>query len=83
MKQYLSVREAVLDLFGAEISYVQPVSGGDINRAYRLTINEIDVFMKANSRENLPFFLAEAAGLETIAETKTICVPKILGAGTD
>ena len=51
MKQYLSVREAVLDLFGAEISYVQPVSGGDINRAYRLTINEIDVFMKANSRE--------------------------------
>lgn len=31
MKQYLSVREAVLDLFGAEKSYVQPVSGGDIN----------------------------------------------------
>ena len=83
MKQYLSVREAVLDLFGAEISSVQPVTGGDINRAYRLTINEINVFMKANSRENLPFFLAEAAGLETIAETKTICVPKILGAGTD
>ena len=39
MKQYLSVREAVLDLFGAEISSVQPVTGGDINRAYRLTIN--------------------------------------------
>ena len=83
MKQYDSVQEAILDLYGDEINSVQPVSGGDINRAYRLSISGKAVFMKANSRENLPFFLAEAAGLETIAETKTIRVPEILATGTD
>ena len=83
MKQYNSIQEAVLDLFGNEITAVQSVSGGDINRAYRLSISGKPVFMKANSKDNLPFFLAEAAGLETIAETNTIRVPKILGVGTD
>ena len=33
MKQYNSIQEAVLDLFGNEITAVQSVSGGDINRA--------------------------------------------------
>lgn len=83
MKQYNSIQEAVLDLFGNEITAVQSVSGGDINRAYRFSIGGKAVFMKANSKDNLPFFLAEAAGLETITETKTIRVPEILGAGTD
>ena len=33
MKQYHSVQETILDLFGNEITAVQSVSGGDINRA--------------------------------------------------
>lgn len=33
MKLYHSVQETILDLFGNEITAVQSVSGGDINRA--------------------------------------------------
>ena len=47
MKQYDSLQKAILDLYGDEINSVQPVSGGDINRSYRLSISGKAVFMKA------------------------------------
>ena len=83
MKLYQSLHDAIQDLFGTDVASAQPVSGGDINQAYRLDINGTFVFMKANSRQNTAFFAAEAAGLETISETGTIRVPGVLGSGTD
>lgn len=61
-----------------------PVSGGDINRAYRLTLtNGEQVFLKLNAGDKLPMFQAEAKGLSAIAETSAIRVPRVLCAGTD
>lgn len=83
MKQYDSLRTALAEIIGSEDALVQSVSGGDINRAYRLTADGQSIFMKANCRENQPLFLAEIAGLRAIADTGTIRVPEVLASGVD
>ena len=83
---YASLDEAVRDIFGPglRVGGMTGVSGGDINRAYRLTLTDgTAVFMKANTKEKLPFFTAEAEGLAAIAATRTIRTPELLGLGTD
>lgn len=83
---YTSIASALVSLFGSSVSIAQTdrVSGGDINKAYALTLNTGDhIFMKANAKENADFFTAEAAGLSAIASTKTIETPRILCTGTD
>lgn len=81
--KYDSLRAVLMKTAGAGDVAVQSVSGGDINRAYKLTVNGQLFFMKANRRENYDFFLAEIAGLHAIAETETIRVPAVLGTGVD
>ena len=83
MKQYESLDSALADLFGTEVYSVQPVFGGDINRAFRLRVHDQSVFMKANRRENQLFFSAEISGLDAIRRTGTIRVPETLAFGTD
>jgi len=56
----------------------QPLSGGDINAAYRLQAENISFFVKLNSPERLAMFEAEAAGLQALAQTQTIRVPKFI-----
>ena len=83
---YTSLAGALVDLFGTSVAITQTdrLSGGDINKAYGLTLNTGDhVFMKANAKDNAAFFTAEAAGLQAIAATNTIGTPKILCTGTD
>ncbi len=82
---YASLAEAIRASFGGlSVAGVSGVSGGDINRAYRLTLSDgTDVFMKANTRSNLPFFTAEARGLAAIAAAGAIRTPELLGVGTD
>lgn len=83
---YTSIASALVSLFGSSVSIAQTdrVSGGDINKAYALTLNTGDhIFMKANAKENADFFTAEAAGLSAIASTKTVETPRILCTGTD
>ena len=78
--------DIIEERFGRNISVSSsvPVAGGDINRAYRLTLsNGLPVFLKANKRENLPFFIAESEGLSAIAQTKAIGIPGVLGYGED
>lgn len=82
-KRYLSFHSAVRELFDGRIPSASPVSGGDINRAWRLTADGKNVFMKANRKENAPFFEAEVSGLWAIAKTGTIRVPEVLGTGMD
>lgn len=83
---YESFAEALVGLFGNSVSITQTdrLSGGDINKAYGLTLNTgHHVFMKANSKQNVSFFKAEAAGLSAIEKTHAIGTPKILCTGTD
>ena len=83
---YKSLASALVSLFGSSVAIARTdrVSGGDINKAYALTLNTGDrVFMKANAKENAAFFTAEAAGLWAIEKTAAIGCPKILCWGTD
>ena len=86
MKQYNSLAGALVDLFGTSVKIAQTdrLSGGDINKAYGLTLTTGQhIFMKANAKDNAAFFTAEAAGLQAIADTHTIGTPRILCCGTD
>ncbi|QEP43056.1 fructosamine kinase family protein [Ectothiorhodospiraceae bacterium BW-2] len=57
----------------------QSVAGGDINSAYRLEGARGECwFVKLNLAHRLEMFIAEAAGLEAIAATKTVRVPRPL-----
>ena len=81
-----SLEEAVESLFGRERTIVsrKPVSGGDINEAYALVLDDGQTFfMKQNAASALPSFEAEAKGLLAIARTKAIGTPQILGLGKD
>ena len=83
---YNSLAGALVDLFGNSVAITETdrLSGGDINKAYGLTLNTGDkIFMKANAKSNAAFFTAEAAGLSAIASTKAISTPKIFCTGTD
>ena len=85
-ENYLSLAEALVSLFGKTIAInrTDRVSGGDINKAYALSLNNGKrIFMKANAKQNAAFFTAEAAGLCAIASTGTIGTPEILCTGTD
>lgn len=83
---YSSLAEALVALFGNSVAIAETdrLSGGDINKAYGLTLtNGKHIFMKANAKQNAAFFTAEAAGLTAIAKTGAIGTPEILCTGTD
>ena len=83
---YHSVEEALTSVLGSRACIVRSdrVSGGDINRAYRLTLADgTTVFLKANAGKEISFFKAEANGLTAIAASGCIGVPSVLGLGTD
>ena len=78
------LNDAIRDIYGSSVSVIsrRPVSGGDINRAYSLELSDGSrVFMKANRRENIGFFRAEAEGLSAIKVTETVRSPEVLGIG--
>ena len=61
---------------------VRPVSGGDINDAYLVTLADGQkVFLKVNSPKNAAFFSAEQEGLAAIRKTNAIGVPEVLASG--
>lgn len=58
----------------------EPISGGCINAAFKLTMATGETFfVKRNSRALLPMFQAEICGLQALAETKKVRVPTPLG----
>lgn len=60
---------------------VLPISGGDINSAYHLQGRTESYFIKLNTGYLLPMFEAEFAGLEEMAKTNTVTVPKPIVCG--
>ena len=83
---HTSLAQALVSLYGNSVAIAETdrLSGGDINKAYGLTLNTgAHIFMKANSKSNADFFTAEAAGLSAIEATGVIKTPEILCTGTD
>ena len=81
-----SLNEAIRKVCGegTGIESRRPVFGGDINRAYALTLTDHSViFMKANTRQKLGIFEGEAESLEFIRQTGTVRSPEVLAIGTD
>ena len=69
---------------GASLEARRSVGGGDINRAYRLTLSDgTELFSKANASSLLPMFEAEAEGLAAMRATGTIGVTEVLGIGLE
>jgi protein-ribulosamine 3-kinase len=66
-----------------KISQTSPVGGGCINRGFHLQGGGRDFFVKLNAASALSMFEAEAAGLEEIAITGTVRVPRPVCAGRD
>ena len=63
-----------------EISEIQSVGGGCINEACSLQTNAGKYFIKYNSAAEFPgIFEKEAAGLEILANTKTLDIPNVIG----
>ena len=80
-----SLEDALAIQFGnnTRIAKTRRIHGGDINQAFELELQDgMCLFLKANTKEHLSFFTAEAAGLAAIAGTDTIRTPEILGKGT-
>jgi protein-ribulosamine 3-kinase len=67
-----------------EVRGAAPVGGGSINEAYRLEGTDgTRYFIKLNEARHLDMFVAEAAGLEAIAATKSVRVPRPIVHGSD
>lgn len=61
----------------------RPVSGGSINQAVCLEGSGRRFFVKFNAAECLPMFQAEAAGLQAMAQTAALRVPRPIAHGLD
>ena len=77
-----SFKTHISQVLGCLITRVEPVSGGDISRAYCIHAQTQRFFCKVNnSPVALKMFATEKAGLEGIQQSKTIKVPEIHGCG--
>ena len=65
-----------------EIRKSQVLHGGDINQAYKMTDHDRTYFVKINQSDRRTMFEAELDGLNQIANTHTIRVPKPICTGT-
>jgi len=77
------VQQTLVDKTGLNIGRLEaiPVSGGDINRAWRLSDGQHRFFIKTNSPERLSMFEAEMIGLKAIQTSNSIRVPEALACG--
>ncbi|MEQ8719363.1 MAG: fructosamine kinase family protein [Acidimicrobiales bacterium] len=67
---------------GVEVRAAGPVTGGDINDAWRFeTTAHGALFVKTRSDAPHGFYAAEAAGLEWLGEADALTVPDVVGVG--
>ncbi len=75
------VRAAVERALGGSAQRVAPVSGGDINESFEVTLGDgRRIFVKTHSAAPLGMFAAEARGLEWLAGAACLRVPRVLAA---
>ena len=83
---FTSIAKAIITLYGENVHLERgfPVQGGDINKSYGISLSNGNVlFMKANEKNNVDYFIKESNSLKAIADTKTIATSKVLGLGTE
>ena len=82
----VSIRQCIRGLFGDDVQINRriPVSGGDINQAYRLDLSDGEtVFLKTNRPELEDMFHAEQEGLSALSASGVIAAVRPLYAGKD
>lgn len=83
---FKSLQDAIESIYGQDVCVTgrRRIGGGDINDAYEFKLSNSErVFIKANTVDNLPFFIAEEIGLRSIRDTHAIGVPEVLAIGQD
>ncbi len=87
MSVWKAVEQSITETLGAHsaftIRYKQTISGGSINRAFRIASDQHTYFLKLNQAEQLDMFEAEAAGLHALAAAHAIHVPVPICFGAD
>ena len=79
MQSPLTIQNALKEKLNKSSLIFQPVNGGSINQAYRVTTDDRKYFCKINSAIAFPqLFIKESNGLEEIRKTKTIKVPAFI-----
>ncbi|WP_057743397.1 fructosamine kinase family protein [Liquorilactobacillus capillatus] len=58
-----------------------PVSGGDVNQAYRLDIADKQYFLLVQPYHDQTFYAGEIAGLQAFAQAG-VCAPRVISSGT-
>lgn len=84
MNQWGAIAAAISDAAGSRFDLARAVAqgGGDINRAWCLEGRDgARYFAKLNSADKQAMFAAERAGLEEMANTRTVRVPRPLAHG--
>jgi fructosamine-3-kinase len=77
-----ALRGAIESALDARVSGVRPVTGGDVNQAYRLELDRGErVFVKTHPHPPSGFYEAEADGLALLRDTGAIRVPHVLAVG--
>ena len=84
IKMWLPISEKISETTGRHfaINHQQPIGGGCINAAYCINGNGQQYFVKTNAAAGAAMFEAEAAGLEEIAHSRSVRVPKPICHGT-
>ncbi len=60
------------------VQHQSQISGGSINRAYRIDDEDRSYFVKLNRANTLPMFEAEADGLSELASASAIRIPEVV-----
>jgi protein-ribulosamine 3-kinase len=83
MKTFQPIANQIAATTGEAFNIIatQALGGGDINSAYRLQGDRAAYFVKLNQKSLMPMFEAEFKGLQALAETHTIRVPKPIVVG--
>jgi fructosamine-3-kinase len=77
-----ALERALARRFGVSVRRAERLSGGDINDAFAVTLDDgRRVFVKTNDRSPLGMFDAEARGLSWLTEAAAIRLPEVLGVG--
>jgi fructosamine-3-kinase len=73
------VKAAVERVLEATITAVKPVTGGDINEAFKADLSDKrTVFVKSNASAHADMFAAEAHGLKWLSESSALRVPQVI-----
>jgi fructosamine-3-kinase len=80
----IDLRAHVAQALGREVETLEPMSGGDVAQAFRVTLADGEtVFAKTRSGGPPDFFSTEAAGLTWLREAEAVPVPRVLDASDD